>query len=301
MNAECPLCGNPVDFAAPEEEFRCRICGRYEMSFELRVDRDIRAVGDEVLKVALSAATRQENFFKRRTLKLTLKNYLSYAETHRWTPVSRKFTMALEVGRKQSAHFGASFKLDHKQDYPLFDAVSPEEAWAIIAHLEGNGLISPERVSDEVTYALTAKGWELLEPFQSGGIPGRCFIAMAFDPDLDDAYYQGIKPAILDCGYQPICLKEIATNDNICDLILSELRKAQFVVADFTKQKGGVYFESGFGKALGKEVFWTCRDDDFHRLHFDTNHYGHIKWTEPADLRDQLRNRILAELGHGPH
>jgi len=271
------------------------------MSFELQVDRDIKGIGNAVLKVALSAATRQENFFKRRVLKLTLENYLSQAETHRWTPVSRKFQMVLEVGRKQSEHFGASFKLDHKKDYPLFDAVSTDEAWALISHLAGNGLISPEPGSEQVMYALTGKGWELLEPFRSGGIPGRCFIAMAFDPDLDDAYFQGIKPAILDCGYQPICLKEIATNDNICDLILSELRKAQFVVADFTKQKGGVYFESGFGKALGKEVFWTCRADDFHNLHFDTNHYGHIKWTDPANLRDQLRNRILAELGRGPH
>jgi nucleoside 2-deoxyribosyltransferase len=106
---------------------------------------------------------------------------------------------------------------------------------------------------------------------------------------------------VIDCGYKPVCLKEIGTNDNICDLIVSKLRKAQFVIADFTKQKGGVYFESGFGKALGKEVFWTCRADDFHLLHFDTNHYGHIKWVQPEDLRTQLTNRIIAELGQGPH
>jgi hypothetical protein len=49
---------------------------------------------------------------------------------------------------------------------------------------------------------------------------------MAFDPGLDSAYYEGIKPAVLECGYEPVRLKEIATNDNICDLILSELRSA---------------------------------------------------------------------------
>lgn len=271
------------------------------MPFELQVDRDIKGVGNAAIKVALSAATKQENFFKRRVLRLTLENYLTYAETHRWTPISRKFQMVLEASQKLSKHFGASFTLDWKRDYPLFDALSSDEAWALICHLMENQLVSSRSATDQVTYALTAKGWELLEPFRSGGIPGRCFVAMAFDPALDDAYFQGIKPAILDCGYQPVCLKEIATNDNVCDLILSELRKAQFVVADFTKQKGGVYFESGFGKALGKEVFWTCHADDFHNLHFDTNHYGHIKWTDPANLRDQLRNRILAELGRGPH
>jgi hypothetical protein len=47
----------------------------------------------------------------------------------------------------------------------------------------------------------------------------------------------------------------------------------------------GLYFEAGFAKALGKEVFWTCRFDDFNGLHVDTNHYGHIKWSEPRLAR----------------
>jgi nucleoside 2-deoxyribosyltransferase len=119
---------------------------------------------------------------------------------------------------------------------------------------------------------------------------------MAFDAELDDAYYHGIKPAILETGYQPVCMKERLTNDKICDVILAEIREAQFVVADFTKQKGGVYFEAGFAKALGKEAFWTCREDDFGGLHFDTNHYGHLKWSEPANLKRQLLDRVVAEL-----
>ena len=124
---------------------------------------------------------------------------------------------------------------------------------------------------------------------------------MAFDHDLDDVYHEGIKSAILDCGYQPRCLKEIGTNDNICDLFLAEIRQAQFLIADFTKLKAGVYFEAGFAKALGKEVFWTCRSDDIGKLHFDTNHYGHIEWNTKEELRDKLSARIMAVLGPGPH
>ena len=97
---------------------------------------------------------------------------------------------------------------------------------------------------------------------------------MAFDPKLDDAYYQGIKLAIIDCGYEPVCLKELEhqTNNNITDHILAEIRKAQFIVADFSMLKGGVYFEAGFAKALGKEVFWTCRAEELDELNFDTNY-----------------------------
>src|SRR5258708_34634669 len=104
MNVNSALCGHPAAFVS--EEFRCETCGRYQMPFELQVDRDIKGIGDRVLKVALSAATKQENFFYGRILKLTLENYLSLAETHRWTSVSRKFQLVLEVGRKRSKHFG---------------------------------------------------------------------------------------------------------------------------------------------------------------------------------------------------
>lgn len=61
MKVDCPLCGKPADSTLPED-FRCIICGQFKMSFELQLDRDIKGIGDPTLKVALSAATRQENF-----------------------------------------------------------------------------------------------------------------------------------------------------------------------------------------------------------------------------------------------
>ena len=35
------------------------------------------------------------------------------------------------------------------------------------------------------------KGWEHLNP-AGAGLPGTCFVAMSFDPSLDDAYEHGI-------------------------------------------------------------------------------------------------------------
>jgi hypothetical protein len=260
-----------------------------------------RSRGDLALFAALSAATKQENFLRKKDLTLTPNNFTSYAYSHRWVTVSEKLRKVLKVAQKRSDHFGAKFELDSRVDYPLFDAVSAEEGSALVNQILEMGPIVGSPIISETGYKISHTGWEVIEPMQAGGMPGRCFVAMAFDSELDDAYFLGIKPAIIACGYEPVCLKEIATNDNICDLILSELRKAHFIVADFTKQKGGVYFEAGFGKALGKEVFWTCRGDDFHLLHFDTNHYGHIKWEQPEDLRANLMVRILAEIGRGPH
>lgn len=66
------------------------------------------------------------------------------------------------------------------------------------------------------------------------------------------------------------------------------------LIADFTKQRGGVYFEAGFAMGLGIPVIWSCRSDDINNLHFDTRQYNHIVWNDYSDLRTKLVNRIKA-------
>jgi nucleoside 2-deoxyribosyltransferase len=99
-----------------------------------------------------------------------------------------------------------------------------------------------------------------------------------------------------DCGFKAVRLKEIQHNNDITDRILSEIRLAGFMIADFTQHKSGVYYEAGFARALGREVIMSCREDDFEKLHFDTNHLNHIKWTTPTDLREKLADRIRATI-----
>jgi hypothetical protein len=42
------------------------------------------------------------------------------------------------------------------------------------------------------------------------------------------------------------------------------------LVADFTGQRGGVYWEAGFAQGLGIPVIRTCKSDELWKLHFDT-------------------------------
>ncbi len=80
-------------------------------------------------------------------------------------------------------------------------------------------------------------------------------------------------------------MKDFVTNEGITDRIMSEIRLAQFVVADFTGQRGGVYFEAGFARGLGREVVWACREDELEKgVHFDIKHFGHVVWKTPTDL-----------------
>jgi hypothetical protein len=298
IEVTCILCGLSARFlpGTSPTPFDCPRCGRFKITFECMTNLK----SDGKLRPFLSAATREASE-RGKVLLLQTDNCDALEDEHRWTGVQEKSRRILEWIRNRSSFFSETVPLDSATNYPLFDAVSEDECDALIEELLQSQLISHGRYLPSRDWQLTMEGWKILEPLSRSGIPGRCFVAMAFDAELDDAYFEGIKPAVTEAGYgEPICMKERLTNEDICDVILAEIRKAQFVVADFTKQKGGVYFEAGFAKALGKEVFWTCRQDDFAGLHFDTNHYGHLKWSDPTDLKRQLVARIVAELGIGP-
>ena len=92
--------------------------------------------------------------------------------------------------------------------------------------------------------------------------------------------------------------------NKIDDEIIAEIRRARFVVADFTHggggARGGVYYEAGFAHGLGIDVIFTCREDKFDALHFDTRQYNHISWSSPEELKNALKNRIFALYGDGP-
>ena len=130
------------------------------------------------------------------------------------------------------------------------------------------------------------------------------FVAMWFDDSMSDAYREGIQPAIKAAGYRPVIISGVDHSGLVDDAIVAEIRKSRFLVADFTQgddgARGGVYYEAGFARGLGLEVIFTCHDDKFSKVHFDTNHFPYIRWTSYEDLRERLEKRIEAVVGRGP-
>lgn len=125
---------------------------------------------------------------------------------------------------------------------------------------------------------------------------------MSFDDSMNEIFEKGMIPAVeVDCNMsRPIRVDEIHQSEKVCDRILAEIRRSQIVIADFTLHRAGVYFEAGFALALGRLVIWTCRKDEIDKAHFDTRQYPHILWSDAADLRTKLADRIqaLMHLGH---
>ena len=75
------------------------------------------------------------------------------------------------------------------------------------------------------------------------------------------------------------------------------IMKSRFVVADFTDQRNGVYYEAGFAKGLGLPVIQTCMSEDFNNMHFDVKSINTIRYDTPSKLVPLLKHQITETIG----
>ena len=168
-------------------------------------------------------------------------------------------------------------------------------------YLEKKGWISRPTKDEYIQVTVEFEGYAHLESLQTRTDSKQAFVAMWFDDSMDDAYDNGIYPAIKGAGYEPLRIKDIEFNNEIIDMIIAQIRRSRFLVADFTHdeegQRGGVYFEAGLAKRMGLDVIYTCREDLRDKIHFDTQQFNHIFWNSSDDLKMKLKNRMEATIG----
>lgn len=170
--------------------------------------------------------------------------------------------------------------------------------------VKGLGLLAQatQTESPKIGFKISARGWEHIQ-VSGASEASTGFVAMWFDDSMTPAWENGFYIAIRDAGYSPLRIDKKDHNNKIDDEIIASIRGARFVVADFTGQRGGVYYEAGFAGGLGKPVIWCVRDSDLESLHFDTRQFSHIVWSENdlPSLKQKLQSRIEATIGKGPH
>ena len=299
---KCPICAGIAGIASllPNQDavrICCERCGHFYVSTSNR--RFFEGLSDRNLLPFLSAHIRQ-NSGPSAPLVLRYEDWESHALAHKATPVSRKLDLTLRLMAQRSAFPGADVVFPYN-DGPLIDAANEAEIGFLMNHLKESEFLD-RRSSDDpprkrYICVVSGKGWTRSEAQSTTGIPGRCFVAMSFDHSLDEAWEKGIEPALReDCKLDPIRIDKGHHNEKICDKLIAEIRLSQFLVADFTLHRAGVYFEAGFALGLGRPVIWTCRKDDLGNTHFDTRQYNHIDWESPEDLRSRLRDRVIATI-----
>jgi nucleoside 2-deoxyribosyltransferase len=119
---------------------------------------------------------------------------------------------------------------------------------------------------------------------------------MSFDNDknLTNLYQDCFLPTITKLGLIPVRIDHLHHIDLIDSKIINEIRESRCMIADLTKNKGGVYFEAGYAKGLDIPIFFTCIKAQQHTIHFDLAHYNTLFWEEDKfdNFKSELYNRI---------
>ena len=232
---------------------------------------------------------------------------IDYVRTKPPIPLHRRADGLLQFIAAQTRMVGDNVEVDRNghEAYARSESINWQEIGYFLGYLIDNEWIRGVRyLGGGFLGMVTASGYRRIEEQQINTDYSQVFVAMWFDDSMDAAFENGIRPAIEDTGYRPLRIDRKEHVNKIDDEIIAELRRSRFIVADFTHgddgARGGVYYEAGFAHGLDLPVIFTCQKDALKTLHFDTNHYSHIVWTEPAELREKLKNRILAVIGKGP-
>ena len=123
------------------------------------------------------------------------------------------------------------------------------------------------------------------------------FVLMAMDPDnpeLEDVY-QTIKQVCATFGLKAYRANEIEHQDRITDLILSEIKSCEFLIADLTHERPNVYYEIGYAHAISKRPILYRKTGT--RLHFDLSVHNVPEYKNMTELKSFLKKRLEAVLG----
>jgi nucleoside 2-deoxyribosyltransferase len=303
-NPICPLCGKPAEIQTWRDkdsggfyfEGKCDRCDRISVTQSAveKLKRESRAY-------LLSAYFRRRNKESSDVPIVTAENVEEIiGKMPVLRTVAEKLSALLKVYAQSIPNPGAPIATDLNKDYPLVFAANEDEMRFLSSQLLARNLIEVNKFSGQ--RFVTADGYERLEQLEASAFKTtrNAFVAMSFEKSRDSVYEQAIRPAIHDAGYRPIRLDRTEFLNRIDDEIIAQIRESRFMVADFTGQRGGVYFESGFMHGLGRNVYWMCEKSDLSNVHFDTRQYNFIDYDTTEQAQTRLHNRIMAIEGKGP-
>ena len=342
---KCPICGSELksdmefDSVKYIWKYNCKRCGQYKITEPGLIDLNIQVKIIDEEKIANISGWIREN--QGSDLILTSEKIKSLI-TLKNLSVAEKADKILKYLAKQYPVAGSEidpllFRLTYmsesgdiliNQDFaqkslPIAGSGNVVDNFELYFILVDYLINTKEFIYPESPYKITPKGWAYLESLrQANPESKKAFVAMWFTDEMKEICESYIKKAAEKAGgYKAAPINEKDYNGDINDQIIGEIRNSKFVIADFTGNRGGVYFEAGFAYGLNIPVIYTCRKDWFNKfvkqsikikdskgkvddnelnifsqIHFDINHHNFIVWENGDDLYEQLAKRIKATI-----
>jgi hypothetical protein len=291
----CPVCklSNVVissNWSKEESLVECPNCGKYEIS-----DSDLVVYSTKEPNYELSFALYEKSINRKEQIILssgnidTIMKGITLPHTYQEKAdliikyvysniplITRGFNLSGESGIKFNLIDGDSLRA-------MFNFLKDEEYFVPeVEYASGGGLL-----------ILTSKGIKhaetLINPNRDSD---KVFVAMSFSEEMHYIYEKVLEPALKECGYHSLRIDKKEFNGEIINEVIEEIKRSAFLIADFTENKPGVYFEAGYATGIRIPIIYSCKRDEIDKIHFDTNHYNYIEWIDEEDLRNKLIKRI---------
>lgn len=323
-NEKCPIWGTSAQLSSDRRGgYRVdspRADGQYYISREAKIN--LRTVSDEV-RARLTTWLINQRLLGMEQPSI-LDTTIEEIKSAKPLSISERADRLLRFLAKECPELGGSFRFypekspnDQSKNFGILawtESVNISAVISLAQYCEELGwvkLIEAKRIQgfgiEFYNLSMKPQGYMRLEEIDKKSSNAKqAFVAMWFDPEVNEVYEKAIDPAIRQAGYVPLRIDKKDHNNRIDDEIIAEIRRSRFVVADFTHgdkgMRGGVYYEAGFAYGLNLQVIFTCRKDKIGEVHFDTRQYNHIVWTDDKldEFRKALANRISATIGDGP-
>lgn len=246
-----------------------------------------------------------KNKFSNQIIKL-----VSYEEIENWYPknIDEIICYFVRYLLKQQTHYGQRFSSELlNSNYLLFvdTQLTKEEQKESFDYIKNN-LFNQEFLhkvgnsyDNQFSFLITEKA---INRFQETRYKTnkKAFIAIKFGNENADRI-KTIKEVVSSCGYEPVCMDEFQTNNWIMPEIFYQIKICDFMVADFSIECAGVYYEAGYALALNKPVIHsfdeTTAESNNQRLHFDISQKSTVMYKNLNDLKERLARRIIATIG----
>jgi hypothetical protein len=322
---ECPLCNSKVEknyTSSREYITNCPTCGQYmttsqeEFLIKQLFEMDKELIGKQYL---FSSYLAEQNERGNTFIELTSDKIKTiYSSGTIPTSIHDRIDRILERIFLRSTYFNQLFRYDYF-DYNKQYAQNTQEYESMLSVLFKKEYLGKGQIASQAY--ITLNGIDYLESRNISINSNQCFVAMWFNVEMLELFKNTIKPLVDSLGYNTIIIPMVEHNGSINDHIIAEIKKSKFIIADFSGNRGGVYFEAGFALGLGKQVIWTCKKDYFNteikklirgkiegdiekeveiieksEIHFDINHYNFIVWETIEELCEKLKNRIEATI-----
>jgi len=323
----CNLCNSDLIYSQAAEKFfgnfyNCSQCKKY--AIEVNIENAIMDPRDDIAKYRSILAG---YLLERRDRKnpISIRNQDDLDRIINDPSVPKTIT---EKKNKLLKYISLSGNIGEIVEVPFAAAYAENdsELMALIKDLEKKSYI--KNYSDDGGYGaeITVEGIEYLESSSNINDSKNCFVAMWFSDLMESAFNNSIYPACGENGYLAQKINDTHFNGDIMEKIHSQINKCRFVIADLTGYRGGVYYEAGYARGLGKEVIFTCKEDWYNKLvleevdtyknkkkvnsekrfveelrevHFDLSHMNTIMWVDELDLKKKLFERIQLTIGVG--